>query len=156
MNVKITSIFNASPERVWQEVSTSRLLLYVASPILEFVPIGNEPLPAIWSPGEYMVQMKLLGIVPLGKQAIAISFPTPPEAGKHYSVLDDGKGQIASTWRHLITIEDSGDGRTLYTDEVTVKAGVLTVFIWVFANFFYRHRQNRWKRLIQNNFNYEK
>jgi hypothetical protein len=53
----------------------------------------------------------------------------------------------------MITIEPNAAG-VVYRDRVEVRAGVLTPFIWVFAQIFYRHRQRRWRRLAANGFDY--
>jgi len=36
---------------------------------------------------------------------------------------------------------------------VTIKAGVLTPFVWLFARLFYAHRQRRWATLAAKGFN---
>jgi hypothetical protein len=42
----------------------------------------------------------------------------------------------------------------LSRDTVEVRAGVLTPFIWLFAQLFYRHRQRRWRALVARRFAY--
>ena len=44
-------------------------------------------------------------------------------------------------------VQDTGDGRTLYTDDVDIYAGPLTTAVAAFAYFFYRYRQTRWQQL---------
>lgn len=34
-------------------------------------------------------------------------------------------------------------------DEIEIKAGWLTIFIWLFVQLFYHHRQRRWKILLK-------
>lgn len=156
MIIKQSSIFNVSPEQVWQEGLKTKLLHYVASPILKFTSAGTTPLPEVWKKGEYTVNMKVFGFVPFGKQKVVIKSPPEHEQENHlYAMLDDGRGELITKWRHLITIDDAGTGKTLYTDQVEVQAGVLTIFVWVFANIFFWHRQRRWKKLIKNNFIYQ-
>ena len=55
-------------------------------------------------------------------------------------------------WDHLITIAPDGPSRTRYRDTVDIEAGLLTPFVWLFAQFFYRHRQRRWRALAQTGF----
>lgn len=156
MIVKQSSIFNASPERIWQETLTTRLLHYVASPLIKFIPIKAESLPTMWKKGKYAVDMKLFGLFPFGRQSIVIAPPREEEKNGHqYAMLDDGHGQWITKWRHFITIDDAGDGKTLYTDEVEVQAGTFTFFVWLFATIFFWHRQRRWQQLIRNNFKYQ-
>jgi hypothetical protein len=70
-------------------------------------------------------------------------------------VRDNGHGDLPRKWDHRITLVPQPGGGTLYTDRVEVGAGVLTPFVWLFAGMFYRHRQRRWRRLVENDFDYE-
>jgi len=132
-------------------------MLHVASPLVEFAPIEPKSLPERWEEKEYLVSVRLLGLLPIGWQRIKISMrDRSNEIGHFYMELrDNGHGALMSKWDHLITIQASGQG-CMYTDRVEVKAGVLTPFISLFAWFFYRHRQRRWQRLVANRFAYDK
>ena len=46
-------------------------------------------------------------------------------------------------------VQPTADGRTRYSDEVLIEAGLLTCFVWAFAQWFYRHRQRRWRHVAQ-------
>lgn len=78
MILKQSSILNTSPERVWQELSRAKLLHYVGKPLIQFIPI-NGNLPDVWQEGEYTVEMKLFGVISLGKQKIVIKQPSDQE-----------------------------------------------------------------------------
>ena len=54
-----------------------------------------------------------------------------------------------AAWSHRITVDDEGWGSTRYLDEIEIAAGVLTPFVWVYAQLFYRYRQWRWRRLAR-------
>ncbi|MCK5223235.1 hypothetical protein KAR04_00570 [Candidatus Calescamantes bacterium] len=58
-------------------------------------------------------------------------------------------GKIAKVWNHTIIIEKDTDGNARYTDIVEIKAGVVTFFVYLFAQLFYRHRQRKWKNLLK-------
>ena len=57
------------------EVRSTRLLEYVAYPIITFQPIEPPSFPQEWAEGTYWVNLKLFGGLPLGRQAIVISYP---------------------------------------------------------------------------------
>lgn len=156
MRVEISTLLSCSPERAWQEVHTSQLLHYVTYPLQAFIPIEPLELPVVWEEGKYLVGMRSFGFIPLGKQWINITMPTiDSTSGKqHYQLRDNGSGQIATKWDHMITLRETEEGSTYYTDAVEVKAGVLTLFVWLYAQLFYRYRQARWRRLVQQNFQY--
>jgi hypothetical protein len=37
----------------------------------------------------------------------------------------------------------------MYRDMIDVDAGHLTVLVWAWTNWFYRHRQKRWRSLAK-------
>ncbi len=156
MRVEISTLLDCSPERAWREVHSSRLLRYVTYPLQVFTPIEPSKLPIVWEEGKYLVGMRSFGFIPLGKQWINITIPTADTtSGKQrYQLRDNGSGQIASKWDHVITLRETEEGSTHYTDAVEVKAGIFTLFVWLYAHFFYRYRQARWRRLVQRNFQY--
>lgn len=124
--------------------------------MIKFIPAHETPLPELWQTGNYVVEMKFFGLLSLGKQTIGIKATPEHEQKNHqHTMLDDGHGQLIKKWRHLITVDKVNDNETRYTDQVEVQAGLLTFFIWIFANIFFWHRQRRWKKLIRNNFSYQ-
>lgn len=153
MLVRVTTELACSVERAREEALTSRLLRYVSWPLVAFVPVDPPELPRTWSTGDYLVEMRLLGAVPLGRQTISISFPaTTPD---RLLLRDDGSGQLIHRWDHLITIEPgSRPGHARYTDRIHVEAGRLTVGAWAMAHALYRWRQHRWRRLAARAFDY--
>jgi len=49
----------------------------------------------------------------------------------------------AELWERIIE-----PGSVEYSDEIEIRAGLLTPVIWAFAHGFYRHRQRRWRVLL--------
>lgn len=151
MQVKISTLLHCAPERIWQEVQTTNLLRHIAHPLVLFEPITPNTFPKKWSDERYWVRMWLFGLLPFGKQWIVIR---RTEMQGEYELLDDGHGDMITRWRHLITLRPTAEGFTQYTDTVDIGAGLLTFGVWLFANFFFRYRQSRWRRLVARNFNY--
>lgn len=155
MKVIVTTILDAPVERIWAEVKTPRLLNYVAAPLIVFDLIDPATMPAQWGGGRYLVSMRFLGLIPIGRQWIVTTTPQPEDQARGaFRIRDNGIGDIAKVWDHLIVIEARTDGRTDYRDEVEVRAGVLTLGVWLFAHWFYRHRQARWRRLVRKGFRF--
>jgi|AntRauTorckE6833_2_1112554.scaffolds.fasta_scaffold01627_5 ligand-binding SRPBCC domain-containing protein len=156
MKATMSTLLDANPERVWTELQRPELLVYVAAPLVVVEPVEPESFPEQWDEGEYRVAMRLFGLIPLGEQTIRTSKVRVDDAdgGQFYQLRDDGTGQLVSVWDHLISIRETPDGKTVYTDEIEVNAGVLTPVIWLFAALFYRHRQRRWRKLVANDFEY--
>lgn len=155
MLVERNSLFACSPEKCLAEVRTPRLMLHIATPLVQFSPIEPKSLPDQWEEKEYLVSVRLFGLLPVGRQWVSISGrDRSSELGRfHVELRDNGRGTLMSKWDHLITIEASGQGCS-YSDRVEVRAGVITPLVWLFAWFFYRHRQRRWQRLVANGFAY--
>lgn len=151
MIVDVSTFLPAKPEKLEAHLRSSRLLIYVASPIVKFIPCGNTQLPERWEEGTYWVALRLFGFIPFGKQAVVISYP---ESQNSFSLRDKGHSSLVKKWDHRITVDPLGSG-SLYRDHVSINAGVFTFFIWAFAQLFYRHRQRRWRKLVANGFNYE-
>ena len=150
MIVDISTHLPCSFDQAVFQVRKPQLLQFVAAPLVRFTPIDPARFPDVWSEQTYWVRLQLFGLVPFGKQAIVISLlPT----GNGFALRDAGHSAIVKTWDHVITIQPNTVG-VLYRDRVEVKAGLLTPFIWVFAQLFYRHRQRRWRSLVARKFDY--
>ena len=150
MKIDLSVVLPCSLDQAVANVMTTRLLLYVSRPIVAFTPVGTSHFPATWTPGTHWVRLKLFGVIPFGKQAVVIS---NPEVNSAFALRDAGYSALIPVWNHLITI-DPVLGGVRYRDQVEIHAGLLTPLIWVFAQFFYQHRQRRWLRLAANGFNY--
>lgn len=150
MRVRLSTILDVPAERAWAAARQPRLLDHVAHPLQVFEPIEPPVMPDTWTDGRYLVRPRMFGVVPMGTQWIVIS--TLERGPDRYCLRDDGHGSLVSRWDHLITIEPITAGRCRYTDEVEVRAGPLTPFVWAFAHLFYRHRQRRWRALVASNF----
>ena len=151
-----TTLLTCSPAHAWQEVQTSRLLTYVTAPLVRFTPVNAPALPTVWADDRYLVQMHLFGWLPFGRQWIVISREIGDTAPgrQHYTLRDNGHGDVVTTWDHRIVLRETADGQTQYTDQVDIQAGLLTPLIWLYAILFYRYRQYRWRQLVARDFCY--
>lgn len=149
--IEISTYLDAPPKVVASHVRRSQLLEYVARGVLRFKPIDPPAFPDVWTEGEYRAGMYWKGFLPIGWQMIGIEILS--DSAPVWSVRDNGHGALIKTWDHVIEISAEGEG-TRYVDRLDVAAGILTPFIAIFANLFYRHRQNRWRRLVANGFDY--
>lgn len=148
--IRLDTRLPASPDAVWERLQSPALLKHVAAPVLTFRAIDPPVLPERWSPGRYRVAMRFLGVLPLGRQDVVISFPeTHPEAPSGARIVRDaGSGQLVKTWDHWIFVSPHPKGGTAYADRVEIRAGLLTPFVALFARGFYAWRQRRWRKLV--------
>lgn len=144
MKIDLATDLPCSLEDAVAHVMSTRLLKYVAYPLVSFSPVTGSSFPETWTEGTHWVRVKLFGFLPFGRQAIVISRVSLPGG---FAARDAGHSALIPVWDHLITIEPSPGG-VRYRDQVEVSARILTPLIWLFAQIFYRHRQRRWLRLV--------
>ncbi|WP_145177959.1 hypothetical protein [Gimesia aquarii] len=120
--------------------------MYVASPILKFKPEQGHPVPEKWGRGtEYKLKVFLFGILPLGSHIIKLV-----ELNKEKNlIVSHEHGNLTKAWNHRIKFNAIDDETIEYSDEIEIHAGIGTLFVWLFAHIFYRHRQIKWKKLFQ-------
>jgi hypothetical protein len=149
MKVSLSTKIDLNAETVWAEVQTAPLLMHIAWPLVRFVPVGAESLDSFKPGGRYQVTLRLFGILPFGTQWIVTSVHEP-EAGEWPKRLrDNGYSALINKWDHWITVAPDEKSGTRYSDEVEIAAGLMTPFVWAFAQAFYRHRQRRWRGLAR-------
>ncbi len=114
--------------------------------MLVFKPIDGITLPEKWESGqEYALTISFFGILPLGKHTIKIINIDEEQL----EILTNESGTLTKVWDHLIKIEVLNNKNIKYTDSVEIKAGILTLFVWLFAYVFYGHRQKKWKEILE-------
>lgn len=149
MKVDLSTKIDLPPETVWVEVQTARLLSHIAWPLVRFIPVGQQSFDSFRPGGRYQAKLRLFGIVPFGTQWIVTSLHKAESGEWPKRLRDDGYSALISKWDHWITIAPDENGGTDYRDDVDISAGVMTPFVWAFAQVFYRHRQRRWRALAQ-------
>jgi hypothetical protein len=137
---------SASPEAVWRETQRPALLEYVASPLVRFRWIEPPERPEHWPDGGTVrVRSYLFGFLPMGERVLV------------FERIDDEAREIQTRehdpmirrWDHLITVRDDGADGARYRDRIEIDAGLLTLPVWLFAQWFYWHRQRRWRRVAK-------
>lgn len=146
MKATISTLIQANENDMWEELQNVSSLMHVASPLLKFRPEKNHTIPEKWEVGrEYKFWLFFLGVIPLGEHCITLAEINP---GKK-TIISNERGRLAKIWNHIIKILPYNEQAIQYIDEIDIKAGVLTIPIWLFAHVFYRHRQRRWKNVLE-------
>ena len=146
MIVKISTLFECSVEQFWQEILKPDSLQYASYPIMTFRPLDGVNLSETWKVGQvYKVKLVFLNLIPLGEHAIKLK-----EINRETNtIVSNESGRLAPVWNHTIRFNQAFVNMIEYEDEIEIQAGWRTVFIWLFSNWFYRHRQNRWKKRLK-------
>jgi hypothetical protein len=117
----------------------------VAWPWLSFAPSDGQSLPEKWPVGETVaLTLRGLTVLPLGHHNITLTEKDDTE----HILRTEESGHWASIWNHVVYVEAVGVEETRYTDAIEIYAGPATPFIVFFAWIFYRHRQTRWRQVL--------
>lgn len=146
MLAHISTHLSCTESELWRKIIEPKSLQFVASPILSFVPVEPGLLEGDWEVGrDYPLKLYFLKFIPLGRHIIHLTKIDKA----HNTISSRERGLLAPVWNHNIVFHEVKPGMVTYTDEIEIRAGWLTPFIWMFAHVFYRHRQRRWKELLQ-------
>ena len=133
MRILLKLVFDCQPDVAWRYIRSPAGLREVSSPLMVFTSLEAGGFPDVWPPGDHAVSVAGLGVVPLGKQVIAISYP--PGRDDTRIVRDAGHGvsgifTTVTSWQHTMSVAPHGFGRTLYRDQLVFSAGPLTLLLW--------------------------
>src|SRR5690606_25258755 len=126
------------PAPAWQVRSLARkssTLLYVTRGLLGFS--GFAQFPPEWNEGSTLeTRLRFFGVLPAWKHEIAFERVGDSDC----VVLTREGGGLVPVWNHLIQVQAVDDHHCVYTDDVEIKAGLLTPFVWLYSHVFYRYR----------------
>lgn len=146
MLARITTYFQCTEDELWERLIQPSSLTFVSSPILSFEPKNEVALPVEWQVGKsYPLKLYFLTVIPIGKHTIKLV--EIDKKSKTIRTMESGR--FVRVWNHNITFRETEPEKVKYTDEIEIKSGLLTPAIWLFAHFFYRHRQKRWRVLLK-------
>ncbi len=142
MIARIATQLPCSEQDLWQKIIEPKSLQFVASPLVSFEPVQQGALSGEWQVGTpYTLTLHFLKVIPLGRHTIKL-VRIDKETN---TIVSQESGRLARVWNHTIYFREVGQDVVRYTDEIEIRAGLLTPAIWLFAHVFYRHRQRRWK-----------
>jgi hypothetical protein len=142
--VRVTTRLPVQADTAWDTVKRPDTLRYITRGLLGFRIAGDVP--EQFTEGEtYGMRLLFFGVLPAWRHRIEIV--RVDEAA--HEIRTEERGGPVRRWRHRITVDAEGWGATRYLDEIEIEAGVLTPFVWLYAQLFYRYRQMRWRKLAR-------
>ena len=142
MIVRRTSVFPAPRETIFEKLQKLETLQTIAKPYATFEPLGKNT--GTWSVGSTSsYRFRLFGVIPFGIHTIHIVQFDPNRISSR-----EGNEHVP-VWNHDISLIQQDDSHTRYTDRVEIQAGWKTIFVWLWANAFYAHRQRKWVQLLE-------
>ncbi len=152
MIANIETRLKCSFETVIENLNKSETHKFITYPMMSFTATNANEYTGDWAEKKLEVSMKLFGFLPFGKQYFGIE-KIQEDDKDEYIIRDNGYGELVHKWDHWVFVRRTNkENKTIYIDRIEVKAGFLTIFVWLFANIFYRWRQLRWKKLIKKSF----
>ena len=147
MRVFVQSTLACDADIGWQRVQTIALLREICSPLVRLEPDRNVPsLPERWpEAGTVRIRPFLFGFIPTGVRVLRCEHVDH----QRREIQTREHDPLIRRWDHRIHFESLSPGTSRYTDEVEIEAGLLTLPVWLFAQWFYRHRQRRWRRVAE-------
>jgi len=147
MRVFVQSTLPCDADLGWQRVQTIEVLQEICSPLVRLKPErGVSALPERWpDAGTVRIRPYLFGIVPMGVRVLTCEHVDH----QRFEIQTREHDWLIRRWDHRIQFEPLAPGKSRYTDEVEIDAGLLTLPVWLFAQWFYRHRQRRWRRVAR-------
>ena len=144
LTVKKSSVFPAAKDEIFRRLQKLKTLQYIAHPYATFKSVDDTEELTWQEDSAFAFHFKLFALIPFGVHTIkVIQFDIEKgiytqEGNKHIPV-----------WNHKIILEKINENTTKYTDLVEIQAGWKTLFVYLWANSFYAHRQRKWKRLLK-------
>lgn len=143
MIATIQTYFETSADAAWKALKKRDTFLFITRGFLGFTGAKNWP-EKFYEGLVIDTRFIFFHIFPAWKHKL------------HVVKIDDVNKELYSNehggpikiWNHLIKIVPETDRRCKYTDQVEIQAGLLTLFVWIYAHVFYRYRHYRWKKLI--------
>lgn len=144
LTVKKSSVFPTAKDEIFRRLQKLKTLQYIAHPYATFKSVDDTEELTWQEDSAFAFHFKLFALIPFGVHTIkVIQFDIEKgiytqEGNKHVPI-----------WNHKIILEKINENTTKYTDIVEIQAGWKTLFVYLWANCFYAHRQRKWKRLLK-------
>jgi hypothetical protein len=134
----------ASADAVWTAVKTPSAFRTVTRGLLVMPVIRTRT--DEWREGETVVGwVFLFGFIPFARHHLHVA--AIDESTR--SLTSREHGGLLKSWDHDIVVIPIDDLRCTYRDRIEIDAGIFTPLVGVYARWFYRMRQRRWRALAK-------
>lgn len=142
--IRISTALPADADRVWSAMQHAASFLYVCRGLLGWPALSGRTDPV--KEGESGAGMLLLAhMIPLHKHHIHVLRVDHDSR----TIETREHGGLLTRWDHSLQVRPVGEGRSLYTDTITLEAGRFTPVAAILSTGIYRYRQMRWRRLAR-------
>lgn len=142
--VERSTVLEATADAVWTAVKAPAAFRRVTRRLLVMPAIGARQ--DTWREGETVVGwVFLFGFVPFSRHHLHIA--RIDESTRIMSSREHGG--LISVWNHDIEVVPIDEKTCHYRDRIEIEAGLVTSLIVLYARWFYRMRQRRWRALAR-------
>lgn len=142
--VDLSSSLSASADAIWDAAKTPAAFRKVTRGLLT-MPVINKRRDE-WREGETVIGwVFLFGFIPFSRHHLHIE-KIDDEA---QTLSSRERGGLLKRWDHDIIVTQVSPEMCSYRDRIDIDAGVVTPVVVLFARFFYRMRQRRWRALAK-------
>jgi len=144
---------DCSPDDAWAALGNPAVFRQVLRPLMRVRSLDAAGFPARWDENTvHHVAMSLFGVIPMGHHSIDITYTERP--GGVRMVVDQGEPltgilAVTSVWDHRMAVSATPAGKTLYRDRLSVRAGILTVPLWIGLWALWQYRGAKLQRLAR-------
>ena len=105
---------------------------------------GAEEWPEVFEEGQVVeTRLLLFNLVPAWKHTLRVIRLDH----ERMEIASQEDGGLIRQWNHRKWLEAASAHSCVYTDEIDIRAGLLTGLVWAYAHVFYRYRQRRMRKM---------
>lgn len=144
MRFTFTSILPRPASVVWDQLQQSDTLSFVAAGMVTYDSV--ETWPKQWRVGTRVnLRPRLFGCLPPSDHMVEFVRLDPAQR----EIETNESGGMITRWDHTMRVESLNDRTSRYVDTLVIEASPFaTPSVWLFTQFFYRHRHRRWHKLL--------
>ena len=144
MIARVHTNLPASVHVVWDTLLKRDTFLHITHGMLGFT--DAEQWPDVFRDGTVIeTRLVFFHLLPAWSHTLEVVRVDPIQ----HELTSEERGGPIRRWNHRILVRPRTGETSLYTDEIDIDAGWLTVPVWVWAHLFYRYRQARWRKLAK-------
>jgi ligand-binding SRPBCC domain-containing protein len=144
VTVRVRSRLAAPADQVWQLLQSKKTFLFITRGMMTFTGSEDWPEPLL-SPGAKIdTRVRFFGRGPAFRHQIRIM--RVDEIKREIDTEENGG--LMDIWNHRMRVEAVSGEKSLYTDHIELRAGLITPVVWSFAFVYYRYRHRRWRKLL--------
>lgn len=142
--VDLRTPLTASADAVWDAVTTPSAFRTVTRGLISMPVIRHRT--DRWRAGETVVGwVFLFGFIPFSRHHLHVAEINDATR----TMTSRERGGLVKVWNHDIVVTPSGVDSCIYRDRIEIDAGLLTPVVVLYATWFYRMRQRRWRALAK-------